>query len=155
MTQVRCVHDLLSGQCAICLGRTGIEEELAAERAALLVQPGWIRARYSGICAGCEEPYAPGSAIHASPARGSRRWIAECCAATLGASRDTDDTHRCPGGCSRRVQSHLFACAGCWGRLPFELQQAIRQNYRRDATAHAAAMTAARDWYRAHLGVRT
>lgn len=59
-------------------------------------------------------------------------------------------THACPGGCGRQVPRNRFACGGCWRRLPAALKHSITDNYRRDAGAHLAAMSAACDWYRRH-----
>ena len=41
----------------------------------------------------------------------------------------------------------MFACRGCWARLPAELKRPIRATYGRDRVAHAAAMSEARRWY--------
>jgi len=64
------------------------------------------------------------------------------------------DTHRCPGGCGRHVDNHLFACPADWDRLPPELARPITDTHRTDRLGHAAAMVDARDWYlSAVLGV--
>jgi len=34
-------------------------------------------------------------------------------------------SHECPGGCGRQVPNRLFACSGCWSRLPRDLQRPI------------------------------
>lgn len=60
---------------------------------------------------------------------------------------DSSIQHACPGGCGARVPDRLFACRGCWARLPAELKRPIRANYGRDRAAHAAAMSEARRWY--------
>lgn len=59
-------------------------------------------------------------------------------------------THRCPGGCGRHVDNQLFACAGCWSRLPVELQEPITRHHRRDRNRHADAILDARDWFLEH-----
>lgn len=69
--------------------------------------------------------------------------------------RSVPSTHDCPGRCGRQVERHLYACRACWGRLPYQVRRPITANYQRDAAAHSAAMTAARAWFEAHLGVRT
>lgn len=55
--------------------------------------------------------------------------------------------HGCPGGCGARVPDRLFACRGCWARLPVDLQRPITAHYGRDRAAHAEAMADARGWY--------
>lgn len=55
--------------------------------------------------------------------------------------------HLCPGKCRRMVPHRLFACRGCWGRLPREFQQPIL-DATRGTNAHLMAMRAACDWYR-------
>lgn len=64
-------------------------------------------------------------------------------------------THGCPGGCGRQVPRHLYACKACWGRLPYDMQKAIRATNGRDLAAHGQAMAAARQWFERHIGVRT
>lgn len=67
---------------------------------------------------------------------------------TTPPSASRPSTFRCPGGCRRRITADLVACPACWDRLPYELRQAIRTHYDRDAYAHAEAIAAARQWYR-------
>lgn len=59
-------------------------------------------------------------------------------------------THECPGvGCQRQVPRHLFACPGCWSRLPAVLQRRITSSYRRRAhDEHVRAMLLAVEFYR-------
>jgi hypothetical protein len=61
-------------------------------------------------------------------------------------------THMCPRPeCSRTVPDDMFACRGDWYALPARLREEIWQGYRSgDVEAHAAAMGAAREWYRDH-----
>lgn len=61
-------------------------------------------------------------------------------------------THHCPRPeCSRMVPDEMFACRGDWYALPAGHRDAIWQGYRAgDVEAHAAAMTAAVEWYREH-----
>lgn len=62
-------------------------------------------------------------------------------------------THFCPGKCGRTVQNTLFACPGCWSRLPHELQTAITDNFLVNPAAHFEAMRAASAWYLANRRV--
>lgn len=57
-------------------------------------------------------------------------------------------THPCPGGCERAVELHRYACLHCWMRLPAVLRQPIRENYRVDWDAHAAAVADGNEWFR-------
>lgn len=59
-------------------------------------------------------------------------------------------THECPGGCGRAVALHLYACTLCWVRLPAVLRRPIRENYRVDWEAHAAAVADGNDWFGQH-----
>jgi len=57
-------------------------------------------------------------------------------------------THPCPGGCGREVAYHLFACKGCWYRLPKDLQRPINATWRSgDRLGHSDAMSDACRWY--------
>ena len=57
--------------------------------------------------------------------------------------------HPCPGGCGRTVDNKLFACGGCWYRLPGSIKAGVT------ATAHlpivdperSEAVIAAMQWY--------
>jgi hypothetical protein len=147
----RCKHELLPGQCADCLGHSSIEVQVLAERAQLLHQPGWFAAKFGGTCRLCGEPFVPDTAIRRQA--GNAGYIAECCALAPHAERR--GPHRCPGGCGRDVPHHVYACRGCWSRLPHELRRPISTHYGRDDAKHAAAMIAAGEWYRQHAGVRT
>ncbi len=65
------------------------------------------------------------------------------------------NVHRCPGGCGRTgVPNRMFACAGCWSRLPASLRDPINALHGRDRNRHADAMAAARDWYLDHPSPR-
>jgi hypothetical protein len=58
--------------------------------------------------------------------------------------------HDCPGGCGAKVERHLFACRGCWARLPIELRRWITGAYRRRAHGdHIRAMAEAVRFYQA------
>ncbi|HJP80589.1 MAG TPA: hypothetical protein VJ914_40330, partial [Pseudonocardiaceae bacterium] len=59
-------------------------------------------------------------------------------------------TRPCPGGCGRAVELHRYACVHCWIRLPAVLRAPIRENYRRDWDAHAAAVADGDTWFRDH-----
>jgi hypothetical protein len=59
-----------------------------------------------------------------------------------------DDTHECPGpGCTRRVPSHMLACARHWRQVPMNLQQRVYRTWNRGAgygtPEHHEAMQAA------------
>jgi hypothetical protein len=58
--------------------------------------------------------------------------------------------HRCPGRCGRRVPQHLFACRGCWARLPKRTRTRIQNSYGRNRAEHAQAMSVAIRWYAEH-----
>jgi len=61
-------------------------------------------------------------------------------------------THQCPRPeCSRKVADDMFACRGDWYALPQDIRDAIWRGYLDGQDAdHAAAMTAAVEWYRDH-----
>lgn len=151
MADTRCLHDMLPGQCADCLGHTSIEDQALAEREQLLHDPDWFPAKFGGTCRRCGEPFAPNTAIRRQGT--DEGYIAECCANPRTEPRR--GPHACPGGCGRQVPHHVFACRKCWVRLPLPLRQPISTHFRRDPSQHAAAMTAACEWYRQHAGVRS
>lgn len=65
--------------------------------------------------------------------------------------RSLPTSHTCPGGCGAHVPRHRLACRSCWSRLPQALQRAIWQHHESgDRAAHAGAVSAAVDWYRAN-----
>lgn len=72
----RCLHEMLPGQCAFCLGKKGPKEEALALRAELLDSGEWFAAQYKGRCDGCSTPFPVGAAIRMA----ARGWRAECCA---------------------------------------------------------------------------
>jgi hypothetical protein len=78
----RCVHEMLPGQCAFCLGKSSPEEESLALRARLLAS-GWFAAQYRGVCDRCGTPFEQGAAIRMA----DRGWRAECCAEDGGDGR--------------------------------------------------------------------
>lgn len=57
-------------------------------------------------------------------------------------------THDCPGKCGTPVAHHLFACPGCWRRLPDPYRRAISGTYLRNHHDHAQAMVRAMCWFR-------
>lgn len=71
----RCLHEMLPGQCAVCLGKSSPEEESLELRARLLAS-GWFAAQYRGVCDRCGTPFEQGAAIRMA----DRGWRAECCA---------------------------------------------------------------------------
>lgn len=161
MSEGRCKHDMLPGQCADCLGHTSIEDQALTERADLLHLPGWFPAKFGGTCRRCGEPFTPDTPIRRQA--DSQGYIAECCGLAASetatgpaaAGLGPQPTHTCPAGCGRAVARGLFACRVDWYRLPYELRRAIHATYNRDAAAHLEAMAAADEWYREHAGVRT
>lgn len=77
----RCLHEMLPGQCAFCLGKKGPEEESLDLRARLLAS-GWFAAQYASRCDTCDTPFPVGTAIRMA----NRGWRAECCAEEGGLS---------------------------------------------------------------------
>lgn len=64
---------------------------------------------------------------------------------------DGPRTHLCPGGCGRQVRDDLFACKPDWFRLRPALRSAVWAAWNNgDLLAHAAALTEARQWFRAN-----
>jgi len=61
-----------------------------------------------------------------------------------------DRTHACPGKCGAQVARHRLACPADWARLPYDLQRAVTANYRRNPSAHFAAVRDAIEWYTAN-----
>lgn len=82
----RCqLTDLLVDQCAHCTGAQSIEDQVAAEHAALAGQPGWIEAQYPGACCRCGEPIAVGDLIRRDPCSPAG-WMGACCPRPEGTS---------------------------------------------------------------------
>lgn len=85
MSDERCIHDMLPGQCGDCRGLKSVEEHAAVDtqalRQRLLSGAGgrhWREAKFPGRCAGCSEWFQVGAAIRCSTS--SSGWVAECCA---------------------------------------------------------------------------
>jgi hypothetical protein len=75
----RCENtELLVTACGCPLHRGGrtVAEQVAAERAELLLTPGWFAASFPGCCVRCGIPFRAGAAIRREPGVG---WRAECC----------------------------------------------------------------------------
>lgn len=77
----RCdLTDLPTDMCAHCLGHRSDTDDRATARAHLIeYTPGWIEARFPGLCAVCDERYPAGTAI----TRHNAGWVADCCAAEV------------------------------------------------------------------------
>lgn len=72
----RCeLTELLVDQCGHCLKTPSIEDEIQADRKAL-IERGWFAAEFAGVCGTCRVGFGPGTAIQYHP----NGWIAECCA---------------------------------------------------------------------------
>lgn len=72
---------LLVEQCGCRSHRAGqtVEEQVDAERLALLKSSGWTAAAYPGVCARCGTPFSVGTPIaYEGHALG---WRAACCSA--------------------------------------------------------------------------
>jgi hypothetical protein len=90
MSEDRCDHEMLPGQCghSRCRNspqRAGLktrtpDEEAAEIRQAMSGMPGWILAQYPGQCIGCGERFAVGDPITLVRDRTGTRWQATCCA---------------------------------------------------------------------------
>jgi hypothetical protein len=68
MSNERCVHDLLPGQCAPCMGQ-GLDEGRTPRPAATAGTRGKFLASYKGSCQDCGGDIEPGQLIE-------RDWIA-------------------------------------------------------------------------------
>lgn len=81
MSEDRCIHDMLPGQCADCTGRDGGERAERQRRARLLLQSDVYAAKWGTTCV-CGERIQPGDPIKFRPrAYGERGggWIGPCC----------------------------------------------------------------------------
>jgi len=76
----------------------------------------------------------------------------------MTATRTRQARHPCPGpSCGAPVRAPLYACWGCWRRLPGNLRTAILRAWGRRlagtdgaATEHETAKAAAASWYAQH-----
>jgi hypothetical protein len=80
-TETRCIHELITDQCATCTGRDGGEAAERHRRVALLDRPGVIAARFAGICEGgdCGERFVPGDPIATPRGLIPPAWRGPCC----------------------------------------------------------------------------
>jgi hypothetical protein len=64
--------------------------------------------------------------------------------------------HLCPGRCGRTVPNDLYACGGCWRKLPGQLRRAIRASARDPvlSPARSRAFTDAAAFYTTVTGQR-
>jgi hypothetical protein len=74
----------------------------------------------------------------------------------MTATRHRPPPHPCPG-CSTPVRAAMYACGGCWRRLPGNLRTAILRAWGRRlagtggaAAEHDAARAAGAAWYAHH-----
>ncbi len=81
MSDDRCKHDLLPGQCGPCRGLTSVEEQADAEtletRRQLLALPRWFAANHPGGC-NCGRRFPAGAAIRFDD-NSDTNYRAECC----------------------------------------------------------------------------
>lgn len=81
MSDDRCKHEMLPGQCAPCRGLVSAEEQADTEtletRRRLIALPGWFAANYPGNC-GCGQRFPVGAAIRYSD-NPDTKYRAECC----------------------------------------------------------------------------
>jgi hypothetical protein len=67
---------------------------------------------------------------------------------TVTDRRLTPGTHVCPGGCGRTdIPNRLYACPGCWSRLPRHLQRGITRTVRSGWSERSEALKAAAEFY--------
>lgn len=60
-----------------------------------------------------------------------------------------DGLHRCPGKCGNVIRDYLYACGGCWKRLPSDIKQLILQTapLGTESPDRQRALTRAADFY--------
>lgn len=76
----RCdLTELLVDQCAHCLKKPSLAEQIAAEDARLLALPGWFAAKWPGRCASCRTEFKAGAAIIRDPIADPPVYYAGCC----------------------------------------------------------------------------
>jgi len=91
-TDTRCIHDMLDGQCAICLkhdmsigsGQGLLEswERTLQREQRQQARQGSTIAQYPGDCGKCGQPFKEGAVIWFSHL--AQRWAGPCCSPEVG-----------------------------------------------------------------------